>query len=90
MQKSSQKRENLEKRLRQQLEAEVKRLKTEAKGQRAATEDLPDVRVSALESDVARWEQKCLELVAEKQMALEAAIIPRYIRWVIGSMHTCM
>ncbi|KAL5475392.1 hypothetical protein EMCRGX_G025201 [Ephydatia muelleri] len=77
MQKSSQKRENLEKRLRQQLEAEVKRLKTEAKGQRAATEDLPDVRVSALESDVARWEQKCLELVAEKQMALEAAIIPR-------------
>lgn len=76
--------------MRQQLEAEVKRLKTEAKGQKAATEDQPNIRVSALESDVARWEQKCLELVAEKQMALEAAIIPRYIRWVIGPMHTYM
>lgn len=77
MQKSSQKRENLEKRLRQQLEAEVKRLKAEGKGQRTATEDLPDVRVLSLESDVALWEHKCLELVAEKQMALEAAVIPR-------------
>ena len=79
MQTSSQKREHLEKRLRQQLEAEVKRLKAGAMGQRTsgAAGDQLDVRVCALESDVARWEQKCLELVAEKQMALEAAIIPR-------------
>lgn len=36
-----------------------------------------NAKVASLEVKVARLEHKCLELVAEKQMELDAATVPR-------------
>jgi len=35
-------------------------------------------KVAALEITIARLEHKCLQVVAERQMALDAATVPRY------------
>ena len=112
MQNMSQKRERLEKRLRSQLEAEIREIRGgKGAGQEEegpGTEDCQlKSRIATLEADVAKvgyskclsllcicsprkghllmftcyssaqWEHKCLELAAERQMALEAAVIPR-------------
>ena len=37
-----------------------------------------NAKVASLEVKVARLEHKCLELVAEKQMELDAATVPRW------------
>ena len=114
MQNMSDKRGRLEKRLRQELKAEIQTLR---EGGREEEEDAgsgeqvgdelkqklreQQMEIAALEADVAKvsdtnfifysccilfyfdvpclqWEQKCLELVADKEMALDTAIIPRF------------
>ena len=40
-------------------------------------------KVAALEITIARLEHKCLQVVAERQMALDAATVPRYIHSTI-------
>ena len=39
-----------------------------------------NAKVASLEVKVARLEHKCLELVAEKQMELDAATVPRWFK----------
>lgn len=78
----SENKEKIENKLRLQLMQELAALK-----QKQHTNGVPQVdsnvvassnaKVASLEVKVARLEHKCLELVAEKQMELDAATVPR-------------
>lgn len=76
MQNSNIKRQKLEQQLRHQLEKKVSELQGSVKKEEKTDED-QELQIAALKSDLARMEHKCLELIAEREFAIDSVLIPR-------------